>query len=109
MMITCFHYLMVLNQVQSTMCCGAPEGSRFSLLPSTTPGDLTDEFRLSGRRWANQRDLLLWCLVGMETCLSFCQSSNSLLKQPLLIQVMVFIVAILSGMKLYLGMKGVCS
>lgn len=31
-----------------TVCCGAPEGSRFSLQPSTTPGDLTDEFRLSG-------------------------------------------------------------
>lgn len=36
MLITCFHYLMALNQGQSAMCCGVPEVSRFSLQLSTT-------------------------------------------------------------------------
>lgn len=46
MMITCFHYLMVLNQAQPSVYCKALEGSRFPLQPSTTPGDLADEFCL---------------------------------------------------------------
>lgn len=57
------------------MCCGAPEGSRASLTRSKTPGDLTDEFRLSCWRWANQQDPPPRCLVGVETCRSVCQSS----------------------------------
>lgn len=74
MMITCFHYLMVLNQQQSTVNCRAPRGSRFFLQLGTTPGDLTDEFRLSCWRWANQPGLLSSCFAGMETCLFICQS-----------------------------------